>query len=208
MLHYPKIPSSKHCRLGPCVVFDKLDGTNLHWDWDRDFGWHAFGTRRDSHNLLSEGIQGFERDHPNLRGAAELFERVLASPTAEILHDLPVRQAVLFTEFVGPGSFAGSHRAEEPKRLVLFDVSLDSQMLGPEEFLDRLGHLDIPRVLYRGKFKGQLLEEIYEGKYDVPEGVVIKGGSGEQLWMAKVKTRAYEQLLRKQFGGNWQDYWE
>lgn len=208
MLHYPKIPSSKHCRLGPCVVFDKVDGTNLHWDWDREFGWHAFGTRRDSYNLLPEGIADFEKDHQNLRGAAALFERTLAGPAAEILRALPGQQVVLFTEYVGPGSFAGSHRAEEEKSLVLFDVRLDGHMLGPEEFVDRFGHLDIPRILYRGKFKGQLLEEVYQGKYDVPEGVVVKGGSGHSLWMAKVKTRAYEARLRSQFGANWQDYWE
>lgn len=208
MLHYPKIPSSKHCQLGACIVFDKVDGTNLHWDWDGDFGWHAFGTRRDSYNLLPEGIGEFEKDHANLRGAAKVFEQTLAPAAAEVLQKLSIRQAVLFTEYVGPGSFAGSHRPDEAKRLVLFDVSLDSQMLGPEEFVDRFGHLDIPRILYRGKFKGQLLEEIYQGKYDVPEGVVVKGGSGDGLWMAKVKTRAYEERLKSQFGNEWQDYWE
>jgi hypothetical protein len=26
-------------------MFEKLDGTNLHWYWNRAFGWHAFGTR-------------------------------------------------------------------------------------------------------------------------------------------------------------------
>ena len=205
MLHYPKIPSSKHCRLGPCIVFDKIDGTNLHWDWDADFGWHAFGTRRDSYNLLPEGIAEFERDHENLRGAAELFERKLAAQAAPLLQ---TRQAVLFTEFVGAGSFAGSHRPEDAKRLILFDVSLDGQMLGPEEFVDRFGHLDIPRILYRGKFKGQILEEIYEGKFDVPEGVVVKGGSGPTLWMAKIKTRDYQARLKSRFGSSWEDYWE
>jgi hypothetical protein len=32
MLHYPKIPSAAGCPGGKCVAFDKLDGTNLHWD--------------------------------------------------------------------------------------------------------------------------------------------------------------------------------
>lgn len=208
MLHYPKIASSKHCQLGPCVVFDKVDGTNLHWDFEADFGWHAFGTRRDSYNLLPEGVSQFETDHQNLRGAAALFLRTLAEPATEVLRALPIQQAVLFTEFVGASSFAGSHHPEEPKRLVLFDVTLDGQMLGPEEFVDRFGHLDIPRILYRGKFKGQILEEIYQGKFDVPEGVVVKGGLGPTLWMAKVKTRAYQERLKSQFGSKWQDYWE
>jgi hypothetical protein len=208
MLHYPKIPSSKHCQLGPCVVFEKIDGTNLHWDWDRDFGWHAYGTRRDSYNLLPEGVADFVADHPNLVGAAELFQAGLAASAEAILRPLQAQQAVLFTEFVGPGSFAGSHRAEDPKRLVLFDVSLDGVMLGPHRFLELFEGLDIPRVLYRGKFKGQLLEEIYQGEYNVPEGVVVKGGAGETLWMAKVKTRAYQERLRSKFGSDWQDYWE
>src|SRR5580704_5591419 len=47
MLHYPKIPGSRNCPSGPCIAFEKYDGTNLHWDWDRDFSFHAFGTRRD-----------------------------------------------------------------------------------------------------------------------------------------------------------------
>jgi len=55
VLHYPKIPGSRDAPGGRCVAFEKYDGTNLHWDWDRDFGWHAFGTRRDSFNLTSIG---------------------------------------------------------------------------------------------------------------------------------------------------------
>lgn len=43
MLYYPKIPGSRSALLTPCIAFEKLDGTNLHWDWHRDFGWHAFG---------------------------------------------------------------------------------------------------------------------------------------------------------------------
>lgn len=75
-------------------------------------------------------------------------------------------------------------------------------------FLELFEGLDIPRVLYRGKFKGQLLEEIYQGEYRVPEGVVVKGGAGQTLWMAKVKTRAYQERLCSKFGSDWQDYWE
>ena len=51
MLHYPKIPGSRHCPDGRCVAFEKYDGTNLHWEWEREFGWHSFGTRRDGFTL-------------------------------------------------------------------------------------------------------------------------------------------------------------
>lgn len=203
MLHYPKIPSSKACRLGPCVVFEKLDGTNLHWDWHRDFGWHAFGTRRDSFNLLPEGIAEFESAHPNLRGAACLFLNRLAAPLTDALPE-GVENVVAFTEYLGERSFAGSHHPDDPKRVVLFDVQLDGEMQDPERFLALFGQLEVPRVLYRGKFRGQMLEDVYNGKYGVAEGVVVKGPG----WMAKVKTRAYEERLRRQFGERWQDYWE
>ncbi len=141
MLHYPKIPSSKHCQLGPCIVFDKVDGT--------------------------VGTPSVRAETPTICPRASPNSRKITTICGE-------------------------------QRLVLFDVSLNSQMLGPEELVDRFGHLDIPRILYRGKFKGQ----------NVPEGVVVKGGSGDGLWMAKVKTRAYEERLRAQFGASWSDYWE
>ena len=48
MLYYPKMPASEKAPFGErCIAFEKLDGTNLHYCWDKDFGWHAFGTRRD-----------------------------------------------------------------------------------------------------------------------------------------------------------------
>ncbi len=208
MLHYPKIPSSKSCRLGPCVVFEKIDGTNLHWDWERDYGWHAFGTRRDAFNLTERGILEFDVAHPNLIGAADLFSSSLATPLAQALEALGPQRVSAFTEYVGAHSFAGNHHSQEPKTLVLFDVQWDGQMLGPERFLEHFSHLSIPRVLYRGKFHGQLLEDVYQGKFGVSEGVVVKGGEGSDLWMAKVKTKAYEARLQDYFGSSWQDYWE
>jgi len=59
MLHYPKIPSSRKCPQSRCVAFEKYDGTSLHWDWDRGFGWHSFGTRRNEFNLTDTGIARF-----------------------------------------------------------------------------------------------------------------------------------------------------
>ena len=59
MLHYPKILSSRHCPGGRCVAFEKYDGTNLHWAWDRDFGWHGFGTRRDRFEWTPAGVEEF-----------------------------------------------------------------------------------------------------------------------------------------------------
>ena len=154
MLHYPKIPGSGGCPTGRCIAFEKYDGTNLHWEWDRAFGWHAFGTRRDQFNLLPEGIECFARVHKHLREAPGLFLRTLADPVGQIFSSHPNYQAFsslkVFTEFLGPNSFAGLHAAGDPKRLVLFDVwAGDFGIIGPKQFVADFGHVASAGTLRR-----------------------------------------------------------
>lgn len=214
MLHYPKMPGSGAAPLGRCVAFEKLDGTNLHWCWERDFDWHAFGTRRDEFNLTSDGEAQFATAHPGLEDAASVFRDTLAEPLGAILRDHPnyatFTSAKVFAEFVGPNSFAGAHDPADPKRVALFDVWLGGYgWVSPSQFVSDFGHLETPRVVYTGKLTGAFLEAVRVGKYDVTEGVVCKGGSGgEDVWMVKVKTYAYLEHLKASFGAEWQDYWE
>ena len=214
MLHYPKIPGSHAAPTGRCVAFDKLDGTNLHWCWERDFGWHAFGTRRDEFNLTADGTAQFAVAHPGLEEAAPAFLATVADPLDAILRD-HARYAAFttvkaFTEFVGPGSFAGAHKLNDPKQTFLFDVWADGYgFISPHQFVADFGHLPTPRVVYTGKLTGTFLEAVRVGKYGVAEGVVCKGGTGgEDVWMVKVKTYAYLERLKQSFGVRWEDYWE
>ena len=78
----------------------------------------------------------------------------------------------------------------------------------PADFVRIFGHLHIPRIVYEGKFSGKLTEDVRRGKYGVKEGVVIKGGEGESLWMCKVKTLDYLDRLKRAFGDRWVDFWE
>lgn len=214
MLHYPKIPDARGCPGGKCLAFDKIDGTNLHFAWDREFGWHAFGTRRDEFPLLPLGIAEFHRAHPGLEEADRLFLALLAQPIEEVFrmhpHFAQATACVAFAEYAGPNSFAGQHQPEDEKQLTLFDVLIQEQgLVGPFDFVERFGHLRVPRVVFRGRFTGKLTDDVRQGKYDVAEGVVIKGGSGgEDLWMVKVKTLEYLDLLKARFGTKWRDYWE
>ncbi len=214
MLHYPKIPSTKNCPGGRFVAFEKYDGTNMHWDWDRDFGWHAFGTRRDAFNLTDNGIDRFAEKHPQQVGCVEVFWSTLAGAVDDLFRTNPnyqeFQELKIFTEFLGTNSFAGAHKPEDPKQLILFDVEAEGfGIIGPEKFVDDFGNLPSARVIYRGKFTGQFIEDVRNGKYDVFEGVVCKGGKGgADLWMAKIKTNAYQEKLKESFQNNWEAYWE
>jgi hypothetical protein len=214
VLHYPKIPSTEGCPGGRCIAFEKIDGTNLHWSWDRDFGWHAFGTRRDEFNLTLAGIDDFRRAHPGLDDCADLFESLLAEELDRIFREQPDQADhpafKVFTEYAGPRSFAGQHHPDDNKTLVLFDVlAEDYGLIGPEKFVEDFGHLPIPRVIFRGRFSGRLTEAVRRGDYRLAEGVVVKGGSGgDDLWMAKIKTNDYRERLQRMFEERWLDYWE
>lgn len=214
MLYYPKIPCSRGCPGGRCVAFEKYDGTNLHWSWDRDFGWHGFGTRRDEFDLSFRGVDSFVQAHPGLGECVDVFRATLADGLDRVLRDNGNYRRFtalrVFTEFCGPNSFAGLHKKDDPKRLVLFDVWAESfGMIGPDQFVTDFGHLPSAKVVYRGKFTGQFAEDVRRGKYAIAEGVICKGGAGgPDLWMAKIKTYGYLEKLKAAFADRWEDYWE
>ncbi len=205
MLHYPKIPGSRAAPGGRCVAFEKYDGTNLHWDWDRDFGFHSFGTRRDEFSLDKSGIAAFVQRHEHLAECVAVFGDSLAEGLELLFREhpryQPVQQLKAFTEFFGPHSFAGLHQADDPKELRLFDLWAEGfGMIGPEDFAADTSDLSSAGVVYRGKLTGKFADDVREGKYSVAEGVVCKGGNGgPDLWMCKIKTSAYQERLKEAF---------
>jgi hypothetical protein len=214
MLHYPKIPGSRNAPEGRCVAFEKYDGTNLRWEWDRDFGWHAFGTRRDEFTLTDIGVEEFTQQHAHLRECVETFQSTLAEELEQVFRNNTKYAAFqsfkAFTEFQGPNSFAGLHKEDDPKEVRLFDIWAEPfGMIGPHEFVADFGHLPIARVIYEGRLTGQFAEGVRTGQYDVAEGVVCKGGTGgPDVWMVKIKTYAYLERLKRSFADRWEDYWE
>lgn len=211
-LAYPKIPDSRNSPSIKCVAFEKYDGTNLHWVWERELGWYAFGLRRNRYDLDEIGIAQFNQEHPGLEEAPLIFARDFAEPLATIftenqLYNFP--EITVFTEFLGSNSFAGKHKKDDPKKLILFDVQTESGMIVPSQFVLDFSALNIARVVYRGKLTGKFIEDVRQGKYNVNEGVVCKGGSNPyQLWMVKIKTNAYREKLKQAFADNWENYWE
>ncbi|GAA4427955.1 RNA ligase family protein [Bremerella cremea] len=211
-LHYPKIRDSRDFPLGRCIAFEKLDGTNLHFVWKRTSGWIALGTRRDRFTWDHAGREAFAAAHGNVADAAELFEQQWTAEL-EVVFQKDERcqswQVVeVFAEYCGPNSFAGLHKHDDPKRLVMFDVAVDGEMLGPFEFIELFRELPIARVVFQGKFNSSFAERVREGKLDVIEGVVCKTGTRGNVQMAKIKSNAYRDRLQQSFGERWEDHWE
>lgn len=211
-LAYPKIPGSSAVPLEQCIAFEKYDGTNLHWVWARELGWYAFGVRRNRYDLDQAGIEEFHQAHPGLQDAEEIFNRDFSQQLGDLFSSHVndgVREITVFTEYLGAQSFAGLHKSSEPKRLVMFDVAVGGEFIPPHQFVDEFAQFNIARVVYRGKLTGKFIEDVRQGRYDVEEGVVCKGGkTPDKIWMAKIKTNAYMAKLKQAFQDNWEAYWE
>ena len=199
MKQYPEIPGSTQAPLGrPCMAFYKYDGSNLRWEWSPKKGWHKFGTR----------TQLFDATDPLFSQAIPIFLNTMGDEIVRRSKQVEcgVQRVIVFTEFFGPSSFAGTHDQNEPKELRLFDVNLYKRgIMKPRDFVKNFGDLPYAaQVVYDGNMNRQFIDDVREGRYPVWEGVVAKGDD----WMAKIKTNAYLKKLNEVFSANWQKYWE
>jgi hypothetical protein len=202
MKYYPSIPYPDDFALGQhCYAFYKYDGSNLRFEWSKKQGWYKYGTR----NRL------FDKTDPDFGSAIELFMNTYADGLAKVFAGKEYRnsdRAIVFAEFFGPNSFAGSHVATDTKQLMLFDVNLHKKgILDPKRFIGDFGHLNVAQVIYEGEFTQEFIDSVYQGNQPVVEGVIVKGGTGHSLWMRKVKTAAYKQRLKELFKTDWEKYW-
>ena len=94
------------------------------------------------------------------------------------------------------------------RSLVLIDLSAGDDLIDPERFVADFAGLGTARVVYRGRLTGRFADDVRRGRYGVAEGVVCKAGAGPHRWMAKIKTNAYMERLKRAFAERWEDYWE
>jgi hypothetical protein len=199
MKQYPHIEGPAKAPLGvPCIAFYKYDGSNLRWEWSPKQGWHKFGTRHEMFNAT----------HPLFGQAIPIFMDTMADEIVKRCKKVErgVQRINVFTEFLGPSSFAGLHDEKEPKELRLFDVNLFKRgIMSPKLFVDTFGDLPYAaQVVYRGNLNRQFIEDVRMGLYPVNEGVIAKGND----FMVKIKTYAYLKRLNEKFGADYRNYWE
>lgn len=203
-LIYPKIPENSDKFQGKCIAFEKYDGTNLHWIWNIDDGWHKFGTRRTQFSFDKGGESEFIEEHSELERAPELFNDTLRDwLTTFLCQTEPYKSSkvTVFTEFYGPNSFAGNHSPSDAdkdwQQLTLIDVAIGNQIIAPDLFVNDFRQFPIAKIIYKGKYSGQFAQDVIDGKYNVNEGVVCKGLVDNRVFMTKIKTEDYLKRLRQ-----------
>jgi len=203
-LIYPKIPENSNKFLTKCHAFEKLDGTNMHWVWALNEGWHLFGTRRTQFALTKEGIDDFTKTHPELANAPQIFNDKFRDKFTTMLARTKtwcLQKWTVFTEFHGPNSFAGGHDMQDARinaqTLTIIDIMINDEMITPQQLVQDFSDFNIAKLVYTGKYSGQFAEDVRNGKYGVNEGVVVKGVVDAQVFMTKVKTKDYLKRLEK-----------
>jgi len=195
MKTYPSIPKFP----GGSVklhTFDKLDGSNLRFEWTKKRGWFKFGTRR---RLFDETDDQFGLALP-------LFYNTLAEPLGNVLAGQGWEKVIVFAEYRGKESFAGYHTDDE-KYLTVIDVSIHRKgILPPREFL-KLFERFSPNYLGEFNWTPGFVERIKNNEVDgiTFEGVVGKVKNKNLIVMYKAKTQQWIDKVKSRFADRAQE---
>lgn len=200
MKGYPSILGSKQYPNDNCFGFVKYDGSNLRWEWNPKRSFHKYGTRNrlfdESDTIFGKSIKIFYEKY------ADILDNIFRKK----YHNF--QKITVYTEFVGPNSFAGIHIPDDPMDLILIDIWLYKYgFIGPKNFIENFD-FHKAQVVYNGILNKEFINDVREGKYNVIEGVVCKGGEGKTHWMRKIKTYEYLKKIKERFSGDWSKYWE
>jgi hypothetical protein len=195
MKEYPSILSSNGNNFTEfkSYVFDKLDGSNLRFEWSKKRGWFKFGTR----------TRLFDETDETFGCAIPLFYDTLSEPLAKIAKDSRWEHLIVYSEFWGENSFAGTHYPEDEKHLTIFDVAVNKKgIMGPKEFLNTFDNLPIASYLGQFNWTRGFVETVRRNELDgiTFEGVVGKAGEGHKLLMRKAKTQIWIDAVKTKYG--------
>jgi hypothetical protein len=180
----------------PTIAFDKLDGSNLRFEFSRKRGFYKFGTRK---NMIDKNTEGFGI-------AIDLFLTKYGDALTQVFNSKNYRNVlsfVCYAEFVGEKSAFGQHEfGKDNFDIVLFDVDQYKKgKVPPRRFIDDFGHTGIPKVIYEGPMEWDFVKAVQNNEFNLKEGVICKTVvNGREvnpiLYYSKIKTNDWLERLK------------
>lgn len=197
MKKYESIPYYQNYIGLDIIAFDKIDGSNLRFEWSRKRGFYKFGTR----NMM------IDRSHETFGFAIDLFINKYSEEIDKILRGNKYKNflsAVFFAELHGSKSAFGQHEfGNDVFDITIFDVDLYKKgIVGPKEFIEYFGHIGIPKVIYQGTLDQDFVSSVKSNQFNLSEGVIAKGtkkvknGGNELPFSCKIKTDDWLERLK------------
>lgn len=195
MKHYPEIEYFGDYWGLPIVAFEKIDGSNLRFEYSHKRGFYKFGTR----NIM------IDRSSTPFGFAIDIFLNKYEKALKEIFKSKSYRDSlafVCFAELFGNKSEFGQHVFDDDKfDITLFDVSeYKHGLIPPRQFVKDFKDVEIPKIIYEGNLNREFVQQVKQNKFGVKEGVVCKGliahKKADNLYYCKIKTDDWFQRLR------------
>jgi hypothetical protein len=203
MKSYPSIekvapwsPPNEHL-----YTFDKVDGSNLRFEWTRKRGWFKYGTR----------TRLFDKSDVEFGPAIDIFINSLGEALSKVAYDNKYDPFIAFVEYAGPHSFAGLHDPNDVKTTSLIDVSVHKTgILDPRDYLNVIEQGKISsmaRYIGHIKWNNEFLEQVRLGTV---EGITFEGAVGKEVHtykydkhrMFKAKTEAWLDMVKSRYSWN------
>jgi RNA ligase len=179
----------------PIIAFDKIDGSNLRFEYSQKRGFYKFGTR----NMM------IDSSHPEFGFAVKLFLDKYAEKLTKIFKSKDYRNSlsfVCYSELIGSKSEFGQHDFSNDKfDIILFDVDeYKKGFIPPKQFVKHFKECGIPKVVYEGNLNREFVQSIKRNEYNLSEGVICKGvipnKKENNLFYCKIKTDDWFERLR------------
>jgi len=196
MKHYPEIEYFGDYWGLPIVAFEKLDGSNLRFEYSHKRGFYKFGTR----NIM------IDRSSTPFGFTIDLFLNKYSEKLTEIFKSKDYRNSlsfVCFAELHGEKSAFGQHEfGNDVFDVTLFDISEYKRgLIPPRKFVKDFKDCGIPKIIYEGNLNREFVQQVKQNQFGLKEGVVCKGliphrKPPHDLYYCKIKTDDWFQRLR------------
>lgn len=200
MKQYPEIKYFGDYWGLPIIAFDKIDGSNLRFEYSQKRGFYKFGTRQ----------MMIDKSHESFGFAIDIFLNKYSESLTKIFKSKEYRNTLSFVcygELAAPGSEFGQHDfTRKDFDVTLFDIeAYKTGFIPPRQFVKDFKAVGIPEIIYEGNLSREFVSAIKNDEYGIghtnlSEGVVCKGviqnKKEDNIFSCKIKTTTWFERLR------------